>query len=682
MKTTNYRILLVLTLLALAGQILPRCASAQGGSTEPWQALPRREFGTATNELAAIEKEIQGAKPEQYPAIETKLIAVLETPDATMPGRQFACQMLKLVGSAKCVPAVSKLLTDDQLSHMARSVLVGLSGPAADEALRKALQPTQGKLRIGVINTLGDRRDTGSLRVLASFLSGNDDPTVRATFNAIGKIGDAAAADVLDRSKASADPAREYWAHAYFRCAESLTVAGDAKRSLKMYQTLYDGSYPPSVRAGAFPALVKAEKEKAVPQILKLLGSDNAIMNRAGVSAAISVPGPAATKALVQALPALPQETQIVLLGALAARGDPEISSGSVSQLAASGPEEVRRAAIRALGRIGKDSSIPALTAAVKEGEPFAKEATTSMIELQGEGVTEALIKQSSSGDAAVRQVVFNVLAQRGKPEALPALRQALNDNDPAIRRAGLKALAVVGTGEDLPRLGGVLLASKDNAEQEQVAQTMSAIIGRLKDKTDGGNPVLEALARADAQAKVNLLAVLPVIGGDKALKASRDCLSGEGDVRKAAIRTLADWPDSAPMPDLLAMAKNDPDQASRVLALRGYIRLVGLSNESAAAKTELSQAALALATRPEEKKLVLTGLSNVNHPGALKLVGSLLDNPDLKQEAYLAYEKIAEALIAQEPAAAKEALQRVADGASDNRLKNRAKRALERINK
>jgi DNA-binding FadR family transcriptional regulator len=65
-----------------------------------------------------------------------------------------------------------------------------------------------------------------------------------------------------------------------------------------------------------------------------------------------------------------------------------------------------------------------------------------------------------------------------------------------------------------------------------------------------------------------------------------------------------------------------------------------------------------------------------------LKLIETYLDDPALQREAYSAYERIAEAIAGQQPAAAAAALQRVADKAPDNGLKNRATKALEKIKK
>src|SRR6266571_9209617 len=77
--------------LALCGVFCPP-APTQNETSDPYQALVKRDYGTASNELAAIEQEIQDAKPDQYSRIEDRLLAVIEIPDATMHGKQFACQ--------------------------------------------------------------------------------------------------------------------------------------------------------------------------------------------------------------------------------------------------------------------------------------------------------------------------------------------------------------------------------------------------------------------------------------------------------------------------------------------------------------------------------------------------------------------------------------------------------------
>ncbi|MCX7048315.1 MAG: HEAT repeat domain-containing protein, partial [Candidatus Sumerlaeota bacterium] len=569
-----------LSCLALAlglGAVAPMLASAQTGGGDPYKALIKRDYGTAIEEMTAIEKEIQDAKPNQYPAIEARLIAVLDTPGATMPGRQFTCEMLRTIGSDKCIPAVAKLLTDDKLSHSARRVLLAIKSPAAGAALKQALGQTQGKTRIGIIETIGDRGDADSLDALKTTLKGADDATAGEVFGALAKIGGAPAADILDTYKASG-PLYTVWGHAYLRCAMTLAAA-DAARSEKMVRGLAEGDTPLPVKAAAFGALAQLQKEQAVPMILKTLDAKDALMRRAALGAVIAVPGHAATEAFAKQLSGLPAETKATLLGALAARGDAEGLTDLVNKLATDRDTIVQEAAAKALARLGAASSVAILSPMLKEGAVGAQ-ASQSLTELRAQGVPEALIKQTESGDAAVRAEVIGVLAARGQSEALPAMRKSAGDNDSKVRAAAIKAMGKIGAQEEMKMLSEAILSRNDKGERESIANAMSAIGARLPDKATRCDSVLQVMSKANAEVKVQLLSVLAALGGDKALQAARTALGEQGEVRKAALRALGEWTDAAPMKDLQSAAKDDKDETNRILAFRGYVKMIGLSAE------------------------------------------------------------------------------------------------------
>ena len=650
---------------------------AQTDGTDVYQTVIKREFGTASNELAAIEKEIANTRPDQYSAIEARLIAVIETPGATMPGRQFACQMLRTVGSLKCVPTVSRLLTDEQLSHVARQVFLGLHGSAVEDSLRKALGQTQGNLRIGIINTIGDRRDRSSINAVAALVKENDPAMARAGLNALGKIGGPPAAAALDRLK-EVDALKPAWADASLRCASGLVKAGDSKRAEKIYRSLFDGGYPSPVRAGAFGGLVQIQQDQAVPLIVKTFASNDPLLRRAAAAGVSAIPGHAATDAFARELATMAPEGKVTLLGALAARGDAEGLTETVNKLASDQDPAIRSAAIKALARLGNASSVPVLASTLKDGS--VPETVTTLVNLQGEGVAAALIKQFDSGEVSVRQGVLGALAARHEAEALPVVRKAVTDDDAKIRQAALKALGTLGTRDDFARLTDVLLATKDEPGRDLLAQAMSAIGERLPDKATRCQPVVQALLKADAPSKISLLAVLSALGGEPALQAVRESLAGDGQVRQAAIKALADWPDPAAMPDLLALAKEDKDKANQNLALRSYIRMAGTSGGTREKKVQSYREAMELAVRPDEKRLVLAGLGEVAHIDALKLVEASLEDPDVKSQAFGACEKLGESLASRQPAAAKEALERVAANAPDAGLRNKAKQALEKM--
>src|SRR5207244_1485934 len=109
------------------------------------------------------------AQAPQKREIEQKFIAFLKS-DATLAGKDFICKQLSVMGSEASVPVLTTLLQDPKTADMARYALERIPGAAVDRALRDALPKSTGKTRIGIVNTLGERRDAaavGTLRPLA-----------------------------------------------------------------------------------------------------------------------------------------------------------------------------------------------------------------------------------------------------------------------------------------------------------------------------------------------------------------------------------------------------------------------------------------------------------------------------------------------------------------------------------
>ncbi|RMF91899.1 MAG: HEAT repeat domain-containing protein, partial [Planctomycetota bacterium] len=126
-----------------------------------------------------------------------ELIAILQSADADLHAKAVACKKLAVVGDAKAVPVLAELLTDPKLSHYARFGLEPNPSPAADEALRAALDKVEGRLLAGVINSIGVRKDAGAIDKLKE-LSASDDPqVVSAVAHALGQIASVESANVL-----------------------------------------------------------------------------------------------------------------------------------------------------------------------------------------------------------------------------------------------------------------------------------------------------------------------------------------------------------------------------------------------------------------------------------------------------------------------------------------------------
>lgn len=117
-----------------------------------------------------------------------RLAAIVADSQATVYAKAKACQRLAVIGDAAAVPAVARLLADESLNVYARTALEQIPGEAASEALRTALGAARGRMLVGIINSLGVRRDTKAIAALTALRGHADPAAARAADAALARI--------------------------------------------------------------------------------------------------------------------------------------------------------------------------------------------------------------------------------------------------------------------------------------------------------------------------------------------------------------------------------------------------------------------------------------------------------------------------------------------------------------
>jgi HEAT repeat protein len=182
---------------------------------------------------------------------ESDLIAVLKS-NASREEKAGACRKLAMVGTRESVPALAALLGDEALGHMARYALEPIPDPAVDAALREALGKLKGRTLVGVVGSIGVRRDAQAVERLTGLLDDGDAEVVQAAAKALGRVGTAQAVKALERGLESASPAnRPAFYEGLFRGADAMAAAGQTAEALAIYGKLDRAESPPQVRDGA-----------------------------------------------------------------------------------------------------------------------------------------------------------------------------------------------------------------------------------------------------------------------------------------------------------------------------------------------------------------------------------------------------------------------------------------------
>ena len=161
-------------------------------------SLKTYDYGTDRNTLKPIDEAVIASygNTSARKELEGKLVAVLGE-NVSRDAKDYCCRILRVIGSADCVPTLASLLSDKELSHSVRYALQSIPDPAAGKALREALPKSSGALKVGIIGSLGARRDVEAVAAMAECLTDTDKAIVKAAAHALGAIGTVEASKAL-----------------------------------------------------------------------------------------------------------------------------------------------------------------------------------------------------------------------------------------------------------------------------------------------------------------------------------------------------------------------------------------------------------------------------------------------------------------------------------------------------
>jgi hypothetical protein len=188
---------------------------------------------------------------ESMAAKALKLGEVLKS-SADEKAKADACRELARIGTKDSVAPLASLLGDEKLNHMARYGLEPIADPAVDDAFRAALEKLKGRPLVGVIGSIGVRRDAKALDALAKLVGDSDGEVAQAAARALGSLGSPAAAKALEDALAKTPAANQPAVYeGLFRCAEASCIHGQSAQALPIYDRLAGPEVPKAVREGA-----------------------------------------------------------------------------------------------------------------------------------------------------------------------------------------------------------------------------------------------------------------------------------------------------------------------------------------------------------------------------------------------------------------------------------------------
>jgi len=708
--------------------------------------------------LATIPVSLRAQQSPPAEGDEAALIAVLES-DAPVFDKAKACQQLAVIGTKNAVPVLTKLLSDEQMSHYARFGLEPIPDPSVDEAFRAALGKLKGGMLVGVINSIGMRREAKAIGDLKGLMGDSDSAVAGAAAGSLGRIATPEAVAILTGALDGPESSRTAVADACLTAADTLIAAGKQNEAVAVYDALREADLLKHHEIAALHGAIRARGADGMPLLLECLGSDDKALFRVALRMAHEIGGPEVAKTLMQSLE-LPKASEIsadevvikkaeygagdrqvdVTEQVIAAvrsgtpieasnslAGDPAPSTvkqlrivfvkggqeqtvvvpekeqfsleGNVSQhprqvlliytlgdlgqeaalpvvleAAESNAWDIRRAAINVLGGLGDGSAVPVLLATAVDESGLAQAAFDSLRRLKGQDVDAAVAEALDGAKGTKRVTLIRLAGERGIASAVPALKQAADDRDPEVAKAAIRALGTTVGPVELSMLIGRLVHPRSSDEAAVAREALKKAVLRMPDRDACAIALTIHMDNASTASKSHLLELLGAVGGRKALQVvSAAARSDSEEIQDAATRVLGEWmsPDAAPVLFDLAQKGNDK---FKVRTLRGFIRIIrqfGLPDD---VRLAMCREAMELATRDDERRLVLDALTRVPSPATMNMIVPHLDNPGLKEAAAAATVAIAEKLLDSNPAIVVEVMEKALEATSNDELAKRAR--------
>jgi len=580
----------------------------------------------------------------------TELVAVLTSSEASVFDKAKACQRLAIIGDESAVPALASLLADEQLSAYARDALEAIPGAAPDVALRDALSQLEGEQLIGVLGSIGVRRDVAAIDSVAKLLKNDHAAVAEAAARTLGYIGTAVASDILRGALSEATvESGPTLGNACLICVQQLTKQGETDKAVALCDAVAKSDLPEHIhRAATFNAIL-ALGEEGLPRLVEQLKSDDEARFRLVLHAARRLDFDASA-ALETQFKKLSPARQVLLLTALGDLGN-KASLPTVVEAAKTGESEVRVEAIRVLAHLGDATVVPVLLAAATQSDERLADAARSTLAVLDFGEIDAVIVDLlTSDDVTARHMAIDVAAQRKVAAATPALLELAESDEPATRTTAIKALGATARMEHLSEFIALAIRNQDSVDFAVMQSALKSACVRMPQE-ECAEKLAAAMSGAPTGAKVLLLEQLASVGGTTALETVVTAARSKDDaMQDAATRLLGGWLTADAAPAMLDLAKTLPEGKYQIRALRGYIRIARQLRMTLDERMTVCRNTLAIAKRSDEKRLVLDVLRRYPAPEGLRMAQLLLEDGQIEGQAQATIQAIKTAIGANGP--------------------------------
>ncbi len=581
-----------------------------------------------------------GSDRVKYAGALCAALGTMHTPLA----KSFVMEQLQIAGGPESVETLGSFLFDEAICGPAAMALVSIRTPEAGARLLEAARGADGSRKATLVRALGEVKSVEAVVDLMAWAQG-DDPSLRqASTEALAAIGDPRSIDLIKEPSLQLAYAR--------RLAEQQQVSL-SERICRSILSSAAGSAEPHLRCAALRLLADMLEERALNDIVTAAQDSNVEVRACALYIAAGMNGEGVTERWVSLMKQPDPGLRAGVVRMLGQRDDP--SAVPAVYKALNDPEpSVRIAAAEAASVLGAANTVDSILVLLERTERPDEIAAVrdALLPLPLEQSVPAAVRALQSATLPAKVMLLQFLSECGSPLTSRNIFPSTRDASASVRLAAIKTLENVAGPDDTAELVKLLKENRDESEWNAIQRSIVAVTARNPDPGKRADALIAALDGANGDARNRLLRTIGRVGGTKAVATLSLGIAGRDPaIKDASIRALAEAPGIEGFEPLLAVARGKNPLPTRVLALRGCLRMVNEAGLPPVRSVPLLGKVLAASERPEERRLVLASLGKSGSREALQIVSGYLRDESVGLDAALAIRTMAAAGEEERPA-------------------------------
>ena len=557
--------------------------------------------------------------------------------------KSYFMDNLKLVGSNESVAVLSAYIGDKEIYDPAISTLVRIGSEDASKALMNSLPNQPASTQVRLIKALGELKYLPALATITPFASSDNTLLKKQALWTIALMADASSYQVLLQQAKNVgfknDPTEATTALVEY--LHQMTSKGNSALVKEICKALLDNTTDASqqhFRLAGLKGLVQVDSEGTVATLIKERSRFDSEYQKEVLKIAVSSAGsPNALKLWQKEYKKSTGSEQADILAMLAKanRTDSFVESILVPALSSSN-QQVRIAAASEIASYKNKKFTPALLDyLLKSNDATELAAAKTALFQVADKDTDVLITQKFDGAQSKNKVaLLQILATRRAVNQFDVVAKQTSSGDAAVKDAAYDALPNVSSANNM---GELLKMLADSENDKAVKSIQSAIISGLDKST------ATLVNAAYSNQKIKLLPVLPYLNDNGALeKVTSAFYKGVEKEKQVAFDALRNWQDNGAIRTLLAIRKDESLKQYHAQALQSFVSQVGKSTWPDDQKLLMLREMMTLASGRNEKSAVIRAAGNVRTFLSLMFVAEYLDDQELSSAASRAAMQIA----------------------------------------